>query len=136
MLSPAFMRDHVFGRHKRIADICHRHSKPFLLHSCGQIELLMEDLIEFVGIDAKHSFQDNIMPVEKVYQKYHDRIGIVGGLDVDILARGTTDQVRERVRQILDVCGPNGGYCMGSGNSVTNYCKVENFYTMIDETRK
>ena len=25
---------------------------------------------------------------------------------------------------------------LGSGNSVTNYCKIENYYAMIDETRK
>jgi|GEM_PF-6716568 len=43
---------------------CHRHGKPFILHCCGQVDAIMEDLIETVGIDAKHSFQDNIEPVE------------------------------------------------------------------------
>jgi hypothetical protein len=61
---------------------------------------------------------------------------ILGGLDVNILSKGTTDDVRKRVREILDVCGHDGGYCMGSGNSVTNYCKIENYLAMIDETRK
>ena len=136
MLSPGFMREHVFPRQKRLADICHKYRKPFILHSCGRIEPLMEDLIELVGIDARHSFQDNIQPVEEAYRKYHERISILGGLDVDLLARGTPDQVRARCRQILDVCGPGGGYCMGSGNSVTNYCRVDNYYAMIDETRK
>jgi uroporphyrinogen decarboxylase len=96
----------------------------------------MEDLIETVGIDAYHSFQDNVIPVEEYYRRYHGRIGILGGLDVGLLATGTPDQVRARCRQILDVCGPGGGYCMGSGNSVTNYCSVQNYYAMIDETRK
>ena len=136
MLSPKFMRKYVIPRHKRIADACHKHSKPFLLHSCGQIDALMEDLIEVVGIDAKHSFADNIEPVEKVYKKYHDRIAILGGVDVDLLSRGTVEQVRARTRQILDACAPGGGFAIGSGNSVTNYCKIENYYAMIDETGK
>ena len=136
MLSPAWMREWVVPRLKRIADACHRHGKPFLLHSCGQIDALMEDLIEVVGIDARHSFQDNIEPVEEVYGKYGDRISILGGLDVDLLARGTQQEVSERTRRILEVCAPGGGFCMGSGNSVTNFVRIENYYAMLDETRK
>jgi uroporphyrinogen decarboxylase len=96
----------------------------------------MEDLIETVGIDARHSFQDNIEPVEEVYRKYGDRIAILGGMDVDLLARGTTDQVRARTREILEACAPGGGYCMGSGNSLPNFVNVENYYAMLDETRR
>jgi uroporphyrinogen decarboxylase len=136
MLSPKFMRQWVIPRHKRIAAACHKHGKPFLLHSCGQVDALMEDLIEVVGIDGRHSFQDNIEPVEEIYRKYGERISILGGVDVDLLARGTPDQVRARVRQILQACAPGGGYCLGSGNSVTNFCKIENYYAMLDEGRK
>ena len=28
---------------------------------------------------------------------------------------------------------PGGGFVMGSGNSVTNFCKVENYFAMLDE---
>ncbi|MGQ9537803.1 MAG: uroporphyrinogen decarboxylase family protein [Actinomycetota bacterium] len=136
MLSPRWMRQWVIPHLKRFAEACHRHGKPFLLHSCGQIDALMEDLIETVGIDARHSFQDNIEPVEEVYRKYHDRIAILGGVDVDLLARGTPEQVRRRTREILEACAPSGGFCMGSGNSLTNYIRIENYYAMLDETRK
>jgi uroporphyrinogen decarboxylase len=136
MVSPKFMREWIFPRQKRIADACHKHGKPFLLHCCGQVDTIMEDLIETVGIDARHSFQDNIEPVEEVYRKYGDRIAILGGVDVDLLSRGTPEQVRARTREILEVCAPGGGYCMGSGNSLPNFVNVENYYAMLDETRK
>jgi uroporphyrinogen decarboxylase len=121
---------------KRCVDACHRHNKPFILHSCGQIDELMEDLIDEVGIDGLHSFEDVIEPVESVYARYGDRISIMGGVDVGLLAAGSTQEVRDRVRQILDACGRNGGFALGSGNSVPNYAKIENYYAMIDETRK
>jgi len=136
MMSPDWIRHHLIPRYKRMADACHRHGKPFLFHSCGQIDAIMEDLIETVGIDGRHSFQDNIEPVEQVYRKYGDRISILGGLDVDLLARGTEAQVRKRTRQTLEACAPGGGFCMGSGNSVTNFCKIENYFAMLDETQK
>jgi len=133
-LSPGFMREIIFPRMKQITDTCHKHGKPFIFHSCGNIDLLMEDLIE-LGIDVKHSFQDNAYPVDSFYKKYSDRIGVAGGVDVDLLASARPEAVRLRTKEILDTCGPGGGYAMGSGNSVTNYCKIENYYAMIDETR-
>jgi uroporphyrinogen decarboxylase len=136
MISPKLIKEWVIPRQKRIADVCHKHGKPFLFHGCGQIDCLMEDLIEVVGIDGKHSFQDNIEPVEETYRKYGDRISILGGLEVDLLARGTEARVRRRTREILEACAPGGGFCMGSGNSVTNFCKMENYLAMIDETRQ
>ena len=136
MLSPKFFRKHLIPRLKRLADAAHRHGKPFLLHSCGQVDALMEDFIEVVGIDGFHSFEDNIEPVESVYARYHDRISILGGVDVNLFTNATEDEVRARVRQILDACGPGGGFAIGSGNSVTNYAKIENYYAMLDETTK
>ena len=134
-LSPRFMHAHVMPRLKRIADACHAHGKPFLLHSCGNVLPLMEDFIDVVGIDAKHSFEDKILPVEEWYARYGDRVAIIGGLDMDLLARGSEAEVRARTRQILQACAPGGGYCMGTGNTAANYIKLENYAAMIDETR-
>lgn len=57
-------------------------------------------------------------------------------MDVDLLSRGTTDQVRARTREIIEACAPGGGFCMGSGNSLPNFVNVEIYYAMLDETRK
>lgn len=136
MLSPDFFREKIMPSQKRCAVASHKHGKPFIFHSCGQIDALMEDLIELVGIDGMHSFEDVIEPVESVYERYGHRISILGGVDVGLLSMGSPDEVRTRVRKILDTCGKNGGFALGSGNSVTNYAKIENYYAMIDETRK
>jgi hypothetical protein len=32
--------------------------------------------------------------------------------------------------------GGVGGFITGSGNSATNLCKVENYFAMLEETRK
>ena len=77
---------------------------------------IMDDLIDDVGIDSKHSFEDKILPVEEAYSRWGDRCAILGGVDMDLLGRGTEETVRARTRQILDACGVNGtGYCLGSG---------------------
>jgi uroporphyrinogen decarboxylase len=135
LLSPRFLRKYYIPRLKRISDACHKHNKLFLLHACGNVMAIMDDLI-VAGIDGRHSFEDIILPVEQWYDKFHDRVAILGGVDMDLLARGTVEQVKRRTRQILEHCAPGGGYCMGTGNSLANYVKIENYYAMLDETRK
>ncbi len=135
LLNPAFMKEWVFPCHKRIVEACHKHGKPFILHSCGNISELMDDLVGEVGIDALHSFQDVIEPVEQVYAKYADRIAIMGGLDMDLLARGSKEQIRKRAREILEACAPKGNFAFGAGNSITDFVPIENYYTMLDELR-
>jgi uroporphyrinogen decarboxylase len=86
-----------------------------------------------VGIDGKHSFEDAILPVEEFYARYGERIAVLGGIDVDILAAGTPEQVRKRARTLIEACGSRGRYAIGSGNSIPSYVSVENYLAMVDE---
>jgi len=96
----------------------------------------MEDLIEDVGIDAKHSFEDVIMPVTAVKQRYGERIAILGGVDVDMLSTASEEEVRAYTRNTLEACMPGGGYALGTGNSVANYIPLDNYIAMLDEGMK
>ena len=135
MISPDHLREFVFPYHRRLAEMAHERGKLYILHACGNLEGVMDDLIDDVGIDAKHSFEDAIMPIEEVTALYADRIGIIGGIDVDFLCRASEEEVRARVREVLEHCVPGRGYVLGTGNSVTNYMPVPNFLAMVDEGR-
>lgn len=133
MFAPEHLRKYHFPHIKRIYDLAHKHGKFVILHSCGNLEAVMDDLIDDVGIDAKHSYEDAIMPVAQFKRIYGHRIGVIGGVDVDVLARYEVDDLRAYVRRVLEECAPGGGYALGSGNSVTNYCKLENYLAMLEE---
>jgi uroporphyrinogen decarboxylase len=136
MISPDHLRKYVFPYHRKLARMAHEHGKIYVLHACGNLTAVMDDLIDDVGIDAKHSFEDVIMPIEQVKAVYGDRVGIVGGLDIDFLCRSSEDEVRQRVRNVLEANMPGGGYVLGTGNSVANYIPVRNFLAMVDEGHK
>jgi uroporphyrinogen decarboxylase len=57
-------------------------------------------------------------------------------VDVDLLVRGTGEQVRARTRQLLDALGDSGSWCLGTGNSVANYIPVGHYLAMLDEGRR
>lgn len=133
LLSPQDLRELILPVHKKLADIIHDHNKPCIMHSCGNLTSIMDDIIDFVGIDAKHSYEDAIMPVFEFAKKYKDRIAILGGYDLDKLCRSSTEEVRKHTRSLLDELGKCGGYALGSGNSIPKYVPIANYLTMLDE---
>ena len=133
LVSADALRKYVLPWHKKIAKLAHDHGLVYILHSCGNLESIMEDLIEDVKIDVKHSFEDTIMPVTQFKKKYGDRVGVAGGVDVDKMCRLEEAELRAYVRNIIDECNEGGGYALGSGNSVANYVPLRNFLVMLDE---
>ncbi len=131
MLSPAQLRKYVFPWSKKVVAAVHQGGKPFLLHSCGQLEKVMDDLIDDVKIDAKHSFEDVIMPVTEVKRRWGDRVAILGGIDVDFLCRHSPAEIMERTKRTMEICSKGGGYALGTGNTVANYVPVDNYLAMI-----
>ena len=131
MISPENLRRYVFPWQKRCVEIAHKYGKPFILHSCGNLRKIIEDLIEYVRIDAWHSFQDVIMPVTEAKEKYGDRVAILGGIDVDKLSRLPVLKLKEYTLSVLKKCMPGGGYALGSGNSITNYISIKNYKAML-----
>ena len=137
LVSPDFVRHHMFPHYKRIADVTHQAGSLLIFHSCGNMYKLMDELIDDIGIDAKHSFEDKILTVEEASRRWGNRVTVLGGVDMDLLGRGTEEQVRTRTRQILEVCGVKGtGYCLGAGNTAANYVPRENYLAMLDEGRR
>ncbi|OGO16223.1 MAG: hypothetical protein A2Z14_00250 [Chloroflexi bacterium RBG_16_48_8] len=93
----------------------------------------MDDLINDVSIDGKHSFEDAIIPVNEFQEKYSDRIACLGGMDMNFLASSSPEEIRQRTRWLIETCGVRGRYAIGSGNSIPNYIPVDNYLAMVDE---
>jgi len=132
LLEPDTIRKHILPQHKRVIDIVHKGGKKFLLHSCGNIFDIMNDIIA-QGIDAKHSNEDEIAPYEKWIDLYGNRIGLFGGIDVNILCQQSYEDV---FKIVLEKGGKYrnmaNGYGIGSGNSIAEYVSVDGFMGMID----
>lgn len=131
MLSPHDMRTYILPWHRRIAREGHAAGRPVILHSCGNLTLLMDEIIDDLGYDGKHSFEDNIQPVEEAYAQYAGRVAILGGIDLDFIVRSDPEAVRRRARAMLERSAGGGGYALGTGNSVPEYVPPENYLAMI-----
>ncbi|MEA3288456.1 MAG: uroporphyrinogen decarboxylase family protein [Candidatus Marinimicrobia bacterium] len=131
MFSPDMLKRWVFPWHKKMVEAIHKAGKPAILHSCGQLEAVMDDVIYDLKYDAKHSFEDQITPIETAYDLWHDRIALLGGIDMDFLARSTPDKIIQRSKEMLEIGMERGGYALGSGNSIPDYIPDDNYLAMI-----
>ncbi len=134
-LSPDDLRKYVFPTYREMVGIAHAAGKPFILHSCGQLGAVYEDLIA-CGIDAKHSFEEAILPVEQFKTQYGQRITPLGGLDVDMICRASPDDLRAYARRKIEACFADGYWAMGTGNSLTDYMPVENYLIILEEAAR
>jgi uroporphyrinogen decarboxylase len=136
LMRPDTFRDHVLPVYERIIRLVHEQKKPFLLHSCGAIWELMEDLIGFCRIDAKHSNEDAIAPFSVWLEKYGQRIGNFGGVDMNVLCTEDEPTIREYVRAVLEYSKDYPGVAIGSGNQIADYVPPEGFIAMVETVRE
>jgi len=136
LLEPDIIRQHIFPQYKRIIDLAHRSGKKFLLHSCGNIFPLMDDIIN-LGIDAKHSNEDQIAPFSDWIDKYADRIGLFGGFDLNLLVLEMPETIYKTVLEQGTLYRQSAkGYGLGSGNSIPGYIPVEGFQAMVEGVKE
>jgi len=136
LLKPETIRTHIIPAYRRIVDLAHKAGKPFLLHSCGRIFDVMEDILLEAGIDAKHSNEDTIAPFGEWLRRYGDRIALFGGIDMDLLCRETPQAIAERVNAVLLEAQPYPGFALGSGNQIADYVPPVGFAAMVEATRR
>lgn len=131
LLNPAAVKAQVIPQYRRIIDLVHKAGKPFLLHSCGCIFEVMDEIIA-AGIDAKHSNEDVIAPFDEWLKRYNNKIGLLGGIDLDLLCQAKPDAVYGCVLESGTRYRQNSnGFALGSGNSIPDYVPVDGYLAMI-----
>ena len=117
-----FQKAHSLGMH-------------FWLHSCGNIEPLLPDLIE-IGLDVIHPIQKYTMDEEKIAREYGGSICIWYGFDVQqIIPHGTPQQVRDEVRRVMKLFKrQDGRFLLTMGNNATPDWPPENLAALYEES--
>lgn len=137
LIGPDLFEEYVAPRLKKMAALAHRYNIRLLLHTCGNVEVLIPRLIE-LGVDILDPIQPESMDPLAIKQKFGRQITLRGGISVQkILTYGTPGQVREETRRIVDALKPGGGYIFSPGHPVLqDEIPAENILVMYDEGYK
>lgn len=135
MFPPDMMQTYVFPWHKKIVEAIHNEGKPAILHSCGNLSAIMDVVIDDLKFDAKHSFEDNITPVEEAIKLWGNRICIAGGIDIDFLVTRSPADIKKRAKSLIELTRDKSNHGIGSGNSIPKYIPPENFDALLSVIR-
>lgn len=134
LLPPQEIRDLIIPQYRRIIEAVHESGKPFLLHSCGCIFAVMEDLIA-AGIDAKHSNEDQIALFPEWPERYGDRIAFFGGIDTDAVCRLPKEEMTAYIQDVVGKCQGKYAFAFSTGNSIPGYVPADQYLHMVRTLR-
>ncbi len=133
MMSPDAFDHLILPRLTRMVDVIHEEGALVIKHSDGYMYPLLES-IAASGADAVNPIEPAAgMDLATTKRLVGDRMALVGNVDCgQLLSHGTTDDVRNAVRQCILDGGPGGGYLLSSSNSIHSSVKPENLVAMVE----
>jgi len=137
MFSPKHFRQFVFPRMKQITDLCHRYGVPYIKHTDGNVNSLLDDMVAS-GIDAYQAIEPRAgMDIERIKREYGDRLTLIGNVDCStVLVDGPRDAVVEQTRNIIQTAAPGGGFLISSSNSIHPGVNPEYYLAMLETARE
>ena len=136
LMSPKMYRNILKPIHADfIQFIKERTSAKVFFHTDGDVFQLIKDFIE-IGVDILNPIQTSagkMANLAELKQRFGKEIVLCGGIDTHrVLPHGTPDEVRQEVKRVIDILGPDGGYMVASVHTIMNDVPPENVLAMVD----
>lgn len=136
MINPETYRNLFFEGFSRRVRRVKQKGQFVVKHACGNNWPLL-DMFAEAQIDCYQSIQSTAgMGIVEVHRKYGDRFSLWGGVQVENLLSGSTDDVRRDVDRVMREIAPNGRFILGTSHSVAIGTKYENFMALLDQFDK
>lgn len=126
LFSPKLWREMILPATKVIVEAATKHGVPVLLHSDGDITLILEGLTE-LGLSGLHPVQESAgMSYGKTKAVLGPDFCIMGGLDtVTALPVMTVDEVRAEVRRVFKLLKPLGPFIFSGSHMFQDDAPLE-----------
>jgi len=115
--------------HKRAIEWAHAKGIVAYLHSCGNINAFVPELIE-IGLDALNPLEvkAGMNPVH-LKTTYGDRLVLHGGLNA--MLWDDIDRTEAEIRRLLPILKQNGGYIFQEDHSIPDSVSLEDFRRIV-----
>jgi uroporphyrinogen decarboxylase len=138
MVSPKMWKEFSIKPLARLFSLGKKHNAYVFFHSCGAVRSVLHELVN-IGMDILFPVQPNAwgMDHRELKAEYGDKLAFWGGIDVqEVLPFGTTEDVRQCVRERIEILGTGGGYILSSSHNLLRGFPLENILAMYDEAMK
>ncbi len=135
IMGPVIWHTFLFPVLKRMYGVVKEAGKYVMIHSCGDVDELFDDLIS-IGLDCFNPFQPEVMDVDTLLGKYRGKLSFHGGLSTQkTLPFGSTLDVERETGRLLQI-GREGGYIFSPAHDVEGDVPLENMLIFIETVKK
>ena len=135
LMSPDMWRECIAPGELREYKLIHEAGKDVWLHSCGNIEAILDDLVE-MGLDVLNPVQPECMDIYKLKDQYGARLSFWGGISTQqTLPYGTPVEVRAEIDQVVAYMSEGGGYITAPAQYIQTDVPLENMLALIEQAR-
>jgi uroporphyrinogen decarboxylase len=139
MISPEMFDDMIAPYYKRFFGWIHANTSwKIFFHSCGGIYPIIETLVD-CGVDILNPVQTTAagMEPERLKAEFGDRLTFWGGgIDTQsILPFGSPEEIREQVRQRIEILAPGGGFVFATIHNIQDDIAPERIEVMLRAVR-
>lgn len=134
MLSPDMYEKFALPYEKKVCDYAHQLGVPYLLHICGNTDIIIDQMIT-CGTDVLElDYKTNINRAE---EKMRGKTVFAGNIDpAGVLAFGTPALVREKTIELIEVFKNNPRFILNAGCAIPSTTPPENLFSMIHTARE
>lgn len=134
-MDPQVIREVFAPHYRRLWDYVHSKGKKVFFHCCGSIAPVLPILVD-AGLDIINPVQttaDNMDPVMLKREFGKDLCFWGGGCETQgVLTTGTPEEIREQVKQRIDILGKGGGFVFNQVHNILANVPPENVVAMYD----
>jgi len=135
-MSPRHYREFVYPCHRRLFDEFHRRKMPVILHSDGDIRLLLPHFID-AGVDMINPMESRAgMDVRELAPQFGDRLGFCGNIDVTVLATNDRARILAELHSKMAAAMQCRGYMYHSDHSIPPGVTLETYRWLLEEVRR
>jgi len=135
MMSPAMFEEIILPNDAAVVDAIKGAGAFCIKHTDGDIRKIMDWLVG-TGLDALGPLEDVPgMELDKIFERYPGRLAVMGNMSVDLLSRGTVEEVVAATKRLLREVSAKGPHIMSSGNTIASSVRPENYLAMVRTTQ-
>jgi MtaA/CmuA family methyltransferase len=119
---------------KKMVDIAHDAGVDYVLHICGNTDIIIDHMIE-TGADGLEL--DHKTNIEIAFNLMKDKCTLFGNVDPSgVLALGAPDLVRKKTLELLDIFSKTNRFVLNSGCALPSTTPAENIEMFINTARE
>jgi len=134
LMSPVAYRRVIKPRQEKLLKAVKAYGLPVMYHCDGSIYKLIPDLLE-MGVTLLNPIQVNAkdMSAANLKQAFGDKLSFHGGVDiVNLLPKGSVEEVRAGIRSLVETLGQGGGYILAPSHHLQADTSLENVLAMYE----